>query len=252
MREPRRRGRRGARRSPARVCTLRCCPPPHRRARRPQVRKSLKLRGGGSGPAVAMLHFFSWNATRDKVDDVRQGQSFFWRTTEDDLSAMAQVPERGAAEDCAVVWGGGGERGAPGQIPRLCPLVSPPPHATTPHHTPPHPPICSTTTCPRCRCATPCTTCCARAAPASRRGPWPPRTPAACPRAEAALPACCLTVPRLPTAGSRPPSCSPAPPPQWNVSIHGAPSAEGEEGQALRNTQFFWDENHPWDRTGHR
>jgi hypothetical protein len=28
-----------------------------------QVRKSLKLPGS---PAVAMLHFFSWNATRDK------------------------------------------------------------------------------------------------------------------------------------------------------------------------------------------
>lgn len=30
-----------------------------------QVRKSLKLQ---AQPAVALLHFFSWNATRDKIE----------------------------------------------------------------------------------------------------------------------------------------------------------------------------------------
>lgn len=53
-----------------------------------QVRKSLKLPGQ---PAVALLHFFSWNSTRDRgAGDAREGPSFFWRTIEDDLAAVAQ------------------------------------------------------------------------------------------------------------------------------------------------------------------
>jgi hypothetical protein len=26
----------------------------------------------------------------------------------------------------------------------------------------------------------------------------------------------------------------------------------GEDLEQLKDSQFFWDENHPWDRTGHR
>ena len=51
---------------------------------------------------------------------------------------------------------------------------------------------------------------------------------------------------------------SPAGPPngaaclQWNVSLHFAKGRSAEEMEVLKQAQFFWDENHPWDRTGHR
>ena len=64
------------------------------------LRQSLKLRGA---PAVALLHFFSWNSTRDKQaipGAVHQpglpapsepvGDSYFWRSAEDDLSLAGQ------------------------------------------------------------------------------------------------------------------------------------------------------------------
>jgi hypothetical protein len=37
------------------------------------------------------------------------------------------------------------------------------------------------------------------------------------------------------------------------VSIHSVTKDMPQEEQdALKDSQFFWDENHPWDRTGHR
>lgn len=39
---------------------------------------------------------------------------------------------------------------------------------------------------------------------------------------------------------------------QWNVSVHRHAELSEEDENALRDQQFYWDENHPWDRTGHR
>lgn len=44
-----------------------------------------------------------------------------------------------------------------------------------------------------------------------------------------------------------------APRPQTDVSIHwGTAGLSPQQQEALKEAQFFWDENHPWDRTGHR
>lgn len=97
----------------------------------------------------------------------------------------------------------------------------------------------------------------------------PSRRPACAARhcqaaAGARPPARCLPDPRrwkqeLTLAAPCPPKphphpCAFAPPLQYNVSLHalvdsGAPP---EEQEAEKEAQFFWDENHPWDRTGHR
>jgi len=41
---------------------------------------------------------------------------------------------------------------------------------------------------------------------------------------------------------------------QWNVSLHALTDSDAseEELELQKEAQFFWDENHPWDRTGHR
>lgn len=40
---------------------------------------------------------------------------------------------------------------------------------------------------------------------------------------------------------------------QWNVSIHhDLKDVSPEEEQRIKENQFYWDMNHPWDRTGHR
>ncbi len=39
---------------------------------------------------------------------------------------------------------------------------------------------------------------------------------------------------------------------QWNVSVHHVKDLPPEEEQRLKESQFYWDMNHPWDRTGHR
>lgn len=51
------------------------------------------------------------------------------------------------------------------------------------------------------------------------------------------------------------PLCLPLPPcVQHNVSLHALVDAKvpSEVLEAEKDAQFFWDENHPWDRTGHR
>lgn len=121
------------------------------------LRKSLKLPGQ---PAVALLQFFSWNATRDKIEvegigGVPVGESFFWRTIEDELSTI------GAYYDAPIL----------------------------------------------------------------------------------SLRNAVFHLLREQRHGFR-----------YNVSLHalvdsGAPP---EEQEAEKEAQFFWDENHPWDRTGHR
>jgi hypothetical protein len=45
-------------------------------------------------------------------------------------------------------------------------------------------------------------------------------------------------------------SCLPVP--QWNVSMNSLYGVPGDVLEAAKDAQFFWDENHPWDRTGHR
>lgn len=122
------------------------------------VRKSLKLEGQ---PAVALLQFFSWNATRDKIEvkgigGVPVGQSFFWRTIEDELSTVGSYYDT--------------------------PIMS--------------------------------------------------------------LRNAVFHLLREQRFGF-----------QHNVSLHSLVDAKGvpeAEAELQKNAQFFWDENHPWDRTGHR
>ncbi|EFN59953.1 expressed protein [Chlorella variabilis] len=117
------------------------------------VRKSLRLR---QSPAVALLHFFSWNATRDKLEEEGYrpvGDSFFFRTVEDELSTIAQYYD--------------------------APVLS--------------------------------------------------------------LRNAVYHLMREQRFGF-----------QWNVSLHFAKGRSAEEMEVLKQAQFFWDENHPWDRTGHR
>ncbi|KAI7842833.1 hypothetical protein COHA_003579 [Chlorella ohadii] len=119
------------------------------------VRKSLKLQGQ---PALALLQFFSWNSTRDKIrvegqEDEPVGPSFFWRTIEDDLGTIAQYYDAPVLSLRNAVYHLLRE-GRPGF--------------------------------------------------------------------------------------------------QWNVSVHHVKDLPPEEEQRLKETQFYWDMNHPWDRTGHR
>ncbi|PSC68178.1 Acyl-coenzyme A thioesterase THEM4 isoform A [Micractinium conductrix] len=126
------------------------------------VRKSLKLR---DEPAVVLLQFFSWNATRDKTEgkvvngmptgSQPYGDSFFWRTIEDELSTVAAYYD--------------------------APVMS--------------------------------------------------------------LRNAAYHLLREQQHGF-----------QWNVSLHHLVDSDAPEAEIERqkDAQFFWDENHPWDRTGHR
>lgn len=197
------------------------------------MRKSLKL---PRSPAVALLHFYSWNATRDK-ERVRRRCDL--------PSALPCLPYLWLFSPCACAAFVASDKlpppagRRPGRAPGRVFLL--PHHRGRPVHG-------GAVLRPPCAVAAQC-----RLPPAARAAPRVPGE-RSCnqggPENQAA--ALWLAVPTsLPRAVTQRHVCPLLL--QWNVSIHSVTrDMPQKEQDALKDSQFFWDENHPWDRTGHR